>query len=257
MKFNGKWTLPDISIKTYNDLLNDLLNDINLFSKFKSISDYQGIVGCDSYGKEAAELLVAIIIKDYPELLNYIKKFQENDKFGSPNIYDTIMGKFSPNTLRYIVILGELAEQFGSLDGKNIIEIGSAYGGQCFIISQRYKFKSYTLTDIPQSIELSKQYLSLLEVENIIYQDTNNIEIKESDLVISNFALSELDETGRNFYFDNIISKTKNFYMITNIFNKIQCTQLLKKLELLFKVEFYLEPKLKKIGTGIWIGKRL
>ena len=96
-------------------------------------------------------------------------------------MFDTKIGRFSPNTLRYMVVLGELNKCFGSLHNKNIVEVGSAYGGQCLIISKEHKFKSYTLVYIPDSIELSEKYFSNFSVDNVIYQTSEDIKPIKTD----------------------------------------------------------------------------
>jgi hypothetical protein len=256
MRFNGEWTAR-INQSDYINTLQDIIENSGSFSTFKSNAGYYSVVGCDAMKDEAGYILSDIIKIKHKQLLGDLKKFRENDRIGSPPIYKTLLGNFSPNTLRYMLVLGELEEHFGSLNEKNIIEIGSAYGGQCFIISRRHEFKSYTLVDIPKSVEISKKYLFLLKAtKNVIFEGTNQITSKESDLVISNFALTELDDIGWNFYFNNIISKTKNFYIITNIWDSIRYKSLFKKLSTLFQVTSYPEPELRKTGTGIWIGER-
>jgi hypothetical protein len=257
MEFKGNWTAK-INKNNFENAIKEIVDNSGSFSTFKKNSHYNSVVGCDTMEDFAGLVLSDEIKTKYNQILGDLNKFRENDKFGTPIVYKTILGDFSPNTLRYMVVLGEIEEHFGSLEGKDIIEIGSAYGGQCFIVSRRHKFNSYTLIDIPPAVELSKQYLSLFDdVGNVIYEDTNNIISKESDLVISNFALTELNEAGWDFYIDTILSKTKNFYIITNIADKYQYGVLFKKLLKYFKILWRPEPELKKNGTGVWIGEKL
>ncbi|MHA1987686.1 MAG: putative sugar O-methyltransferase [Promethearchaeota archaeon] len=262
MKFKGIWTLGKIPSIRYKSILERAVSRPDEFLRFKNDPDYWQIVGIDGYDKNTAEDLAKIIKNEHPDLLGHIKKFQKNDEIGKPPCQETQIGKFSPNTLRYVVVLGNLIKHFGSLENKRIIEVGSGYGGQCFIISQKYNFKSYTLIDIPGAIKLSKKYLSKLLVENVIYQDTENIESDSSDLFISNFAFTELDEVGWNFYIDNVISKADNFYIATNIVTKHRSLDndrykcLYNKLRKIFEIELQKELSFIKQGTGIWIGRK-
>ena len=59
-----------------------------------------------------------------------------------------------------------------------------------------------------------------------------------------------------DFYINNIISKAKNFYIITNIFNNDRYDSLLNKLKQYFDVEIYSEPPLRRNGSGVWVGKQ-
>jgi len=258
MKYQGNW-VPKFNEPLYQETLKNIVNNKDLFLTFKQNEIYRSVVGCDTMGEDACNILIKEIKEKHEQLLKDVKKFQENDKYGTPITFETKIGKFSPNTLRYMVILGEIEKHFGSFDNKNIIEIGSAYGGQCFIISRRHKFKSYTLIDVPGSIELSKKYLSLLNVENVIHEDTNNVTPKKSDLVISNFSLTEFDHSGFNFYFDNIIKGAGGFYLLTNIpETDIERREFFyKKLKSRFEITILEEPELRKTGSGIWIGERL
>lgn len=253
MKFKGKWTLPGTPFKRYENILNKSLDDPEIFSKFKSMEGYNQIVGCDRGGVKSAKNLAKIIKVEYPFLLDKRKEMKENDRIGNPPIFYTMIGKFSPNTLFYMYVVGELNKHFGSLDGLNIIEIGSAYGGQCFVLSQYYKFKSYTLIDTPASIELSKRYLSKFLIKNIIFQDTRNIKSKYSDLFISTFAFNEMNNEGWDFYIDNIISKTNKFYIMM-FMNGAKYDELYNKLKEHFDIKTYEVPPHGRKTNGLWVG---
>lgn len=255
MKFEGKWKIkPNEKVGEFKETVNSILENELEFEIFKQNKRYNSIVGCDSMGEPACTILVDAIKNTNKIMFDDINKFKSNDIYGQPTLYDTEVGLFSPNTLRYILVLAEIEKYIGSLDNKKIIEIGSAHGGQCYVISKHFNFKSYTLIDMPEVIELSKKYISLLKTKNVKYNDINNVVSKKSDLVISNFALSELDDTGINFYFEKIISKTENFYITTNIIDKERRTKTKDKFSEKFNITEYKEPELRKTGTGIWIG---
>lgn len=262
MKFSGYWTLPNTPYDKYNAILDRSLSEPDIFSIFRGHGDYIAIVGCDTHGESAATTLVEVIDRFYPELLPQLEDFRKNDSIGEPPLFVTRFGNFSSNTLRYVTVLGDLNKFFGSLENKSIVEIGSAYGGQCFIIYQQHKFKSYTLIDIPNSVELSRKYLSNFLIENVIYQDSENVESTSSDLCISNFAFTELDYGGCDFYIDNIISKSNNFYITTNLIlpsreiNQEKFDYLYNRLSEFFDIEFHDEPPLEHTGTGVWVGRR-
>jgi len=260
MKFSGKWTLPNDPFEKYENILELAIRNPDTFSGFKNYDDYFEIVGCDIYGAEGASVLADEVFRVHPELMAQIQDFQENDHIGAPPMFDTKIGRFSPNTLRYMCVLGDLTKHFGSLDNMDIIEVGSAYGGLCLIISKKYKFRSYTLTDIPNSIELSRKYLSHFPIENVIYQDSENVIPAKTDLFISNFAFTEFDYDGWDFYTNNIIAHSDKFYITTNILrNRTKDSQrydfLYNKLSEFFDIEVHPEPPLRRQGTGIWVGK--
>jgi len=247
MKFEGQWH-AEIGFRQF---LKTIVDD-NCISVFKCMRQYQEIVGCDSYGKDAADILANDIIDKYPEIVKAKNSFKQNDKIGKPPIEQTKLGEFSPNTLRYMLVLGELGKFIGNLSNKKIIEIGSAYGGQALIISCLYKWKKYTMIDFPEAIELTSKYLDHFALSNINLMPTDKIVSEKSDVIISNFALTELDRTGFNFYYDNFFTKTQSFYILSNTSQDF----FLETLSKLFDISKYSEPELKKHGTGIWVGKR-
>lgn len=86
-----------------------------------------------------------------------------------------------------------------------IVEIGVGYGGQCKIISDLYEFESYTLVDLPSCLPLAKKYLDHFEVRNIICSTLDELDKKNQyDLVISNYAFSEITRGLQDDYIDKV-----------------------------------------------------
>ena len=129
---------------------------------------------------------LSIIIEKYPHLLPYFDVFRDNDAIGNPIVYDYgVYGTFSPTTLRYIKIAGDLIEKFGDLSNMHIVEIGGGYGGQCKTLASLGMFKKYTIIDLPPCNHLSKRYLNELAVQNVTFMDSTQLsEIKDYDLLI-------------------------------------------------------------------------
>jgi hypothetical protein len=189
-------------------------NDI--FKDFKRNPLYQQVLEHVSY--EEGLLYLDIITKEHPELLSKMDAFRQNDIFGNPFTYDYgSIGYFSPTTLRYIKVAGDLTDRFGDLSKMHIVEIGGSYGGQCKIIAELTGFASYTLIDLPECNALSKKYLSELGVKNVYFIDNDQIsQAMPYDLVISNYAFSEIDQVEQKNYIKYIINRAPNGYMIMN-----------------------------------------
>ena len=186
-----------------------------IFSSFKRDPSYQQILEHVDYnqGREYLDF----IVKEYPDLIPYFDAFRENDLLGNPITYSyEEYGFFSPTTLRYIKTLGDLKAKFGDLSRLRIVEIGGGYGGLCKVISV-LGFAHYTLIDLPEAISLSRKYLEMNGVSNVdFYNSTDSSFDGPYDLVISNYAFSEIDKNEQRKYIQSIFGSTPNGYLTMN-----------------------------------------
>ena len=109
-----------------------------------------------------------------------------------------------------------MCKEFGDMSNFNIIEIGGGYGGQCKILDDIFKFKSYTIIDLPECMQLINKYLSHFKIDNARVVTHTELDQKDCDLIISNYAFSEVDRKGQLKYIEKIISKAPRGYMIYN-----------------------------------------
>lgn len=145
--------------------------------------------------------------------------FRQNDWYGGASIrYYKEIGYMSPSTLRYIKVLGDLIESFGDLSNKDICEIGIGYGGQARIIMSMFDVKSYTFVDLDSVLSLSKKYLSHFSgLENKLhFKRMEDLEKRDYDLFISNYAFSELRSNIQDIYIEKIIKNAKHGYITFN-----------------------------------------
>lgn len=196
--------------------------DDNIFQTFRSHQIYQEIVEtCCSY--EYGIFFSQEIIEKYPHLLYYCKTICLEDKIGGPtSFYYPQIGTISPTVLRYIKIVGDLQREFGDLSNFNIVEIGGGFGGQCKIIHNICGFANYTIIDLPECTPLINKYLSYFSIKN--FNTINNHELleqKKYDLIISNYALSEIDRFEQSHYLEMIINLADHGYIIYNDFSGI------------------------------------
>lgn len=126
----------------------------------------------------------------------------------------------SPITIRYTKVLQDIFSLFNIREIKHIAEIGVGYGGQCRLIKEYLKNREYSLIDLPEAIELTKKFLdkfSLGEGSKTYFIDgTGDIENIEVDLLISNYAFSELNREVQNFYLEKIINYAGSGYITWN-----------------------------------------
>ena len=186
------------------------------FNNFKRNPAYTSIIpGIDNknfiyYGKKYLE----IIDKSNFDF-NKLSLIKKNDIVGNDYLedYGPPFGKISTVTLRYLKVLLEIESIFGKIDGKNIVEIGVGYGGQCLLFMNYFKPKSYTLIDLPEVLQLCKRYLA--EYNNINFVPYDQINNEHYDLAISNYAFSECDKNIQLKYID-IFKNSKNGYITYN-----------------------------------------
>ena len=149
-------------------------------------------------------------------------KFIKNDNYGNPQTYqynvngDNIM--ISPTTLRYVKVLCDLHRLFPVNKINKIVEIGVGYGGQCRVIMSNFSdVESYTLVDLKVVLDLSRKYLNMFSKSSKIhYMPGEETDSCFSDLVISNYAFSELRREIQDMYLEKIILKSKAGYITWN-----------------------------------------
>lgn len=194
----------------YFNLCREASYNDDLFAKFKRHIDCTDMLEHVSYDLGLEYLKE--INKHYPYLLKNIKDFVTNDSIGDPYLhsYEELDMKISPSNLRYIKVLGDLVNLAGCLNGLDIVEIGGGYGGQCKIIHDFAKPKSYTIIDHPDVLKLTDKYLSQFSIKR-----TNSTTF---DLLISNYAFTEVDRHYQDTYAEKIIKYSKKGYMTCNWF---------------------------------------
>ena len=215
---------------SYANLCQDFATNPEKFKNFKQNKNYQKILEHTSLsdGLFFFNLCESFINKTSPEIIN---NWKSNDSIGGASV-SSKMG-YSPSTLRYINVLRKLVEKFGNLSDKHIIEIGGGYGGQCHIIKSMFNIANYTIIDIKEALALTKCYLNNFYSNGITYYPADKIMENEffisANLVISNYALSELEEPIIDLYISKIVENCKQGYFCFNP-NAINGYQISKKL---------------------------
>jgi putative sugar O-methyltransferase len=203
-----------------------------IFNTFRRNLIYQQILEHLNHSQGLAYLNE---IKKDPEFIKKIESFKRNDLYGGAELskYDGI-GDISPSTLRYVKVYFDLINLFGSLDNLNICEIGVGYGGQCRIINADSKPKKFTLVDIKSALELTQKYLDYYIIPSTLeYKTMNELSTQSYDLVISNYAFTELPRSFQEVYLERVIlNSTKGYITYNDIspdyFNSIKKEELVK-----------------------------
>lgn len=152
------------------------------------------------------------------EILANLEAFKENDRWGNPRLYKYAgIGFVSPSTLRYVKVLKDLKEHFRNLDDLRICEIGVGYGGQCRIINAMFRPSAYVLVDIKAALALAQRFLDNYAVHSALsYKTMNELEVETYDLVISNYAFTEIPRTFQEVYLEKVILRSTRGYITYN-----------------------------------------
>ena len=101
---------------------------------------------------------------------------------------------------------------------KKIVEIGAGYGGQISILNSLdlNHRNEYFVFDLPNVQILIQIYLSKMKLTKISFLNIKETKKKDFDLVISNYAFSELPIYLQEIYLEKVLMRSKNGYLIMN-----------------------------------------
>jgi len=197
----------------YTEICVEAVENDEVFARFKQDTRYTAILEHvpPEHGEEYAHTIQAYELDE-----DTINSFKENDSIGGANLveYDEPFGRISPSTLRYIQNALDISYFYGEGELNKIVEIGGGYGGLCKTISCLCDFDEYHIYDIEPASKLQEKYLSKFGVKAVHHSVPE--ETKDIDLVISNYAYSELGENLQDLYYNNVIKNAKKVYMILN-----------------------------------------
>ena len=148
--------------------------------------------------------------------------FLRSDSIGNPFIGEYTFGDWkiigSPSTLRYVKVLIDIVSLFDVDKFKTVTEIGVGYGGQCRVLMNALPISRYNLVDLPEVLALTEKFLTALnQTGDLRYIDgTHLYHDAPCDLVISNYAFSELTRAVQDIYIRKIIRRAKAGYITWN-----------------------------------------
>jgi len=213
--FSNSTILSDSQVTFYEQSVDLITSSTDKFKQFRRLYDYREILEHVDFnlGKNYLSRITDID----PTILSYLKDFKQNDLVGKPRRLNFQgVGVISPTTIRYISVAAEIKNLFGSLGQSSIVEIGGGYGGQCLILNKIGYFKQYTIFDLPKVQELISSYLEIHHINNVNYPREIEVPNSKYDLVISNYAYSELSRHTQLDYLEKILMNSRNGYMIMN-----------------------------------------
>ena len=141
-----------------------------------------------------------------------------SDQVGNPikHQYDGFDALLSPTTLRYLKVASDLRIMFGEQLG-NVAEIGCGYGGQTLVNDQLLDVNLAKLFDLSLVNKLVERYLNSFLLRGAYSTTVVNKEMPcHYDLVLSNYAFSELPKKLQIAYIDKVLSKSERGYLTMN-----------------------------------------
>ncbi len=241
INFRRTWSLDNQAIQglgkseslsdtnTYLSLVELAASNEEYFAKFKSNTSYRKILEHVSrkFGQEYWD-----VIKRYEQGNSRLYSFISKDVCNPYRFTYSGIGRVSSTNLRYAKIALDIEKLFGPTNLQNIVEVGIGYGGQAIAINELNGFSSYEFVDLPQVKKLAEKYLNTFYPSIEPKLSSNRL---DWDLLISNYAFSELSREIQEEYMDKYISKSKRGYVIfnditDNLFSTYSVSEFLEKI---------------------------
>lgn len=202
----------------YAAVVTNALRTQKSFDNFKRNTQYQEIL--EHVSKDQGSEYLAIILSRNDGLMNdpATQRVLQLDEVGNPikYQYEGYDCPLSPTTLRYIKVASDVHGLFGK-GIERVAEIGCGYGGQTLVNDQLLDYKHATLFDLPFVNELIRRYLNSMLLKGFYKVTTvNESQAETYDLVISNYAFSELPSPLQKAYIHKVLSQSQRGYLTMN-----------------------------------------
>lgn len=203
----------------YLDLCVNAATNPIIFENFRNLPDYKNIL--EHVDKDLA-LKYFKNIKEISSLSDkeIFRICNKLSKVGNPELVQIINNQdpVSTTSLRYLNVALQIKNEFEQNNFHKVIEIGPGYGGQSIILEEFFNIDHYSFIDLPQVNKLIKTFVNANSVKFThntgVLED--NFRNEKFDLVISNYAFSELNRNLQIKAIKDIINNSKFCFMINN-----------------------------------------
>jgi len=159
--------------------------------------------------------LLAIVGRGGQERL---KDLADVSDFGRPiKFHYPELGRFSPTVLRLAKTALDLEFFFPDLSKHQITEIGVGFGGQAIALNRFFGARRFVFYDLPEVNQLASRTLDFFTrgVDLVLHDGRRPVPI-ESELLVSNFAFSELEPKLQAAYLEKVVLRAKRGFMHYN-----------------------------------------
>jgi hypothetical protein len=197
-------------------VINAVANEDTLMN-FRADPNYQQVL--EHVTVSLGEKYLDVITSEYnsqPE--SVFAELTKLSEFGRPPVHDfSGIGPVSPTIVRYVKVAYDLDNLFGDLSKLRIGEIGVGFGGQAAVLHRLFGVKDFVAFDLPEVLALCEIFLSRtysgLKPRLVDGRKPTRTEV---DLVVSNYAFSELVRAVQDEYLENVILSAKSGYITWN-----------------------------------------
>jgi putative sugar O-methyltransferase len=207
----------DSDSTSYTDFVSSVVRNDKKLDKFRKAHSYRMILEHVDFtlGNEYLNRLKPSSITFY---LND-STLKNLSKVGSPRVYYyPQLGWISPTVIRYLYVNQMIEDLFSKKGISKVGEIGVGFGGQFAITSKSFQLTEYSLYDLPVVLALSEKTLGKANLYNGSFkkQAIDPVVSNSYDLVISNYAFSELPAEVQRDYISKIFKNTSCGYLTMN-----------------------------------------
>jgi len=198
-----EWWIPSQIAEQFVADCKDAAEDPVLFNSFRQMESITNVVD----NKNSAGILgLWYFVKHFnPRLTEDADFLIALDEIGSPDLARiTPELSLCPTTVATLADLSVLLTCFESLKGLRIVEIGGGYGSLAALITHFCDPASYVIYDLPEVCFLQKQFLTKMSIDSVRFCSDPE-EVCESDLLLSDSALSELSASIRMKYAESLL----------------------------------------------------
>lgn len=190
------------------------------WSDFRSNKEYMDVLEHVSFQLGSKYLRELRGWKRLPEMLES-KLSTDFARIGKPPIWRfSFQGHtkvLNPTYLRYLHVAKLVNEQFGDISSLKVCEIGVGFGGQAAVFSNALRPKQIALFDLPHVLILAKRFLNeTCPQGSFDFHDGRDPKKIKADLVVSNYAFSELQRSIQLQYLDRFVSNSPRGFMMWN-----------------------------------------
>lgn len=187
---------------------------------FRSNREYQDVLEHVSYSLACRYLMELGSWNKTLEMLDsdLAAKFSQ---IGKPPVYrfriEEKRRPLNPTYLRYLHVAQLIEAKFGSLEEVRVCEIGIGFGGQAAVLARALNPKEIALYDLPEVLSLAKRFLDETSPRaGLSFFDGRNPQQLEADLILSNYAFSELQRSVQLEYMEKVVSNAPRGFMMWN-----------------------------------------
>ena len=201
----------------YRQIVAAAAKDDLAFSLFRSHQQYFPIL--EHVSKKQGDKYLEIVRSRSNVPKNWAKECRPLNVLGSPQKYTyPKIKRFSPTILRYVKVYSDLELLFGPLRGLRCAEIGIGFGGQAAVLRLLGKVGELNLYDLPPVLKLAERFLKNCNANSSIsFLDGSAVApAQRVDLLVSNYAFSELTRELQFTYLENVIAKASMGYITWN-----------------------------------------